>query len=31
MNLNNLRVSSKLWGAILLLLAAMLLISGFTL
>ncbi|MDM4767037.1 methyl-accepting chemotaxis protein [Pelomonas sp. SE-A7] len=31
MQLNNLRVSSKLWGAILLLLAAMLLISGFTL
>ncbi|MDI4634738.1 MCP four helix bundle domain-containing protein [Pelomonas sp. V22] len=31
MNLNNLRVSSKLWGAILLLLVAMLLISGITL
>ena len=31
MNLNNLRVSSKLWGAILLLMAAMLLISGITL
>ncbi|MFG6415799.1 methyl-accepting chemotaxis protein [Roseateles sp. DC23W] len=31
MNLNNLRVSSKLWGAILLLMTAMLVISGFTL